>query len=90
VYQWELDGPAQQEFAALNPAVQATLAAFMDAAVIVDSLHTSAAPTRPMTRPRRCACCNSAQLGQFRRKMTAVNAVRAAGNRGTSHAAGLR
>src|ERR1700751_3465635 len=25
---WELDGPAQQEFAALSPSVQATLAAF--------------------------------------------------------------
>jgi hypothetical protein len=38
VYHWELDGPAQQEFAALSPAVQATLAAFMDAVVIVDPI----------------------------------------------------
>jgi hypothetical protein len=36
VYRWELDGPADQEFADLNPAVQALLAAFMDAVVIVD------------------------------------------------------
>jgi hypothetical protein len=39
VYHWELDGPAQQEFAALSPAVQATLAAFMDAVVIVDPIE---------------------------------------------------
>jgi hypothetical protein len=41
VYRWELDGPAQQEFADLLPAARASLAAFMDAVVIVDprSLH---------------------------------------------------
>jgi hypothetical protein len=31
VYRWELDGPADQEFADLNPAVQAVLTAFLDA-----------------------------------------------------------
>lgn len=36
MYHWELDGPAQREFAALKPAVQTQLAAFMDAVVIVD------------------------------------------------------
>jgi hypothetical protein len=36
VYRWELDGPAQQEFAALPATVRASLAAFMDAVVIVD------------------------------------------------------
>jgi hypothetical protein len=39
VYRWELDGPADQEFAALIPAVQALLAAFMDAVVIVDPVQ---------------------------------------------------
>lgn len=39
MYQWELDGPAQQEFAALNPAVRATLTAFMDAVVVVDPVQ---------------------------------------------------
>ncbi len=39
MYRWELDGPADQEFAALNPAVQATLTAFMDAVVIVNPLQ---------------------------------------------------
>jgi hypothetical protein len=35
VYRWELDGPAQQEFADLPPAARVSLAAFMDAVVIV-------------------------------------------------------
>ena len=39
MYRWELDGPADQELADLNPAVQALLAAFMDAVVIVDPLQ---------------------------------------------------
>jgi len=39
VYRWELDGPADPEFADLNPAVQALLAAFMDAVVIVDPVQ---------------------------------------------------
>lgn len=39
MYRWELDGPAQQEFAALTPDVQGELARFMDAAVIVDPLQ---------------------------------------------------
>ena len=39
MYRWELDGPADQEFADLNPAVQAVLAAFLDAVVIVDPVQ---------------------------------------------------
>ena len=39
MYRWELDGPAQQQFADLNPAVQASLAALMDAVVIVDPVQ---------------------------------------------------
>jgi hypothetical protein len=39
VYRWELDGPAQQEFADLPPAARASLAAFTDAVVIVDSVR---------------------------------------------------
>jgi hypothetical protein len=39
VYRWELDGPAQQEFADLLPAARASLAAFMDAVVIVDPVQ---------------------------------------------------
>jgi hypothetical protein len=39
VYRWELDGPAQQHFADLNPAVRASLAEFMDAVVIVDPVQ---------------------------------------------------
>jgi hypothetical protein len=36
VYRWELDGPADEEFAGLDLTVQASLATFMDAVVIVD------------------------------------------------------
>jgi len=39
VYRWELDGPAQQEFASLPAAARASLAAFMDAVVIVDPVQ---------------------------------------------------
>jgi hypothetical protein len=39
VYRWELDGPAQPEFADLPPAARASLAAFMDAVVIVDPVQ---------------------------------------------------
>ena len=35
MYRWELDGPAQHELADLPPAARASLAAFMDAVVIV-------------------------------------------------------
>ena len=39
MYRWELDGPAQQEFADLPPAARGSLAAFMDAVVIVDPVQ---------------------------------------------------
>jgi hypothetical protein len=39
VYRWELDGPAQQQFADLSPAARTSLAAFMDAVVIVDPVQ---------------------------------------------------
>ena len=39
MYRWELDGPAQQEFADLSPAARVSLAAFMDAVVIVDPVQ---------------------------------------------------
>jgi len=39
VYRWELDGLAQQQFADLTPAVRASLAAFMDAVVIVEPVQ---------------------------------------------------
>jgi hypothetical protein len=39
VYRWELDGPAQQEFADLPAAAREFLAAFMDAVVIVDPVR---------------------------------------------------
>ena len=39
MYRWELDGPAQQEFADLPPVARVSLAAFMDAVVIVDPVQ---------------------------------------------------
>ena len=39
MYRWELDGPAQQEFADLPAAARASLAVFMDAVVIVDPVQ---------------------------------------------------
>ena len=39
MYQWELDGPALQEFDSLPPPARQALAAFMDAVVIVDPLE---------------------------------------------------
>ena len=44
MYRWELDGPAQLEFAALPSSVQATVAAFMDAVVIVSPLEYQRRP----------------------------------------------
>ena len=55
MYRWELDGPAQQHFADLNPAVQASLAAFMDAVVIVDPVQYQRRRDEPddVSRPLR-------------------------------------
>ena len=39
MYRWELDGPAQEEFVGLPPAVRASLAVFMDAVVVVDPVR---------------------------------------------------
>jgi hypothetical protein len=39
VYRWELNGPAQQEFADLRPGRASIPAAFMDAVVIVDPVQ---------------------------------------------------
>ena len=44
MYRWELDGPAQQEFAGLPSAARAFLAAFMDAVVIVDPVQYQRRP----------------------------------------------
>ena len=39
MYRWEPDGLAQQEFADLPPAARVSLAAFMDAVVILDPVQ---------------------------------------------------
>ena len=43
MYRWELDGPAQQQFTDLNPAVRASLAAFMDAVSLTTGIRTEEA-----------------------------------------------
>jgi hypothetical protein len=62
VYRWELDGPAQQQFGDLSPVVRVTLAAFLDAVVIVDPVQYQRRPDEPLMplavfrqRPWRCA-----------------------------------
>lgn len=47
MYQWELDGPALREFDSLPPHARQALAAFMDAAVIVDPLEYQRRPNEP-------------------------------------------
>lgn len=47
MYRWELDGPAEQEFAALAAAVRAGLAELMDAVVIVDPMDYQRRPDEP-------------------------------------------
>jgi hypothetical protein len=39
MYRWELDGPAQQEFADRPPDARVSLPAFMDAVVFVDPVQ---------------------------------------------------
>ena|SRR5579872_3262355 len=51
VYRWELDSPAQEEFAGLPPAARVSLAAFMDAVVIVDPVHYHRRPRGRGQRP---------------------------------------
>ena len=62
MYRWEMDGPAEQEFANLGRAAQMALTALLDAVVIADPVHTSAGQMSPLTRPRRCARSISASI----------------------------
>jgi hypothetical protein len=47
VYRWDFDGPARLEFATLSPAGQAELAAFMNAAVMVEPIDYQRHPGEP-------------------------------------------
>jgi hypothetical protein len=51
VYRWDFDGPARLEFATLGPAAQVALAAFMNAAVIVDPIQYQRHPGEPADPP---------------------------------------
>jgi hypothetical protein len=48
VYRWELDDPVEPEFASLSQNVQAALATFMDAVVIVDPKEYQRRPHEPI------------------------------------------
>jgi hypothetical protein len=56
VYRWELDGPAQQQFGDLSPAVRVTLAAFLDAVVIVDPVQYQCRPDEREDIPMYYSC----------------------------------
>lgn len=51
MYRWELDDPAQPEFDALRPGIQAQLTAFMDAMVLVDPIDYQRHPGEPADSP---------------------------------------
>ncbi len=52
MYKWDFDGLARQEFATLNPAGQQALAAFMNAAVLVDPIQYQRHPGEPTDPPK--------------------------------------
>lgn len=47
MYQWELDGPADREFADLSQLARKALAEFMDAVVLVDPAEYQRHPNEP-------------------------------------------
>lgn len=47
MYQWELDGPADREFAGLGHVARKALAEFMDAVVLVDPAEYQRRPDEP-------------------------------------------
>jgi hypothetical protein len=51
VYRWDFDGLARQEFATLSQAGQTALAAFMNAAVMVDPIEYQRHPGEPSDPP---------------------------------------
>jgi hypothetical protein len=61
MYRWELDGPAQQEFAELPSVARASLAVFMDAVVIVDPAQYQRRRDGRDDVSMRCAHCISAR-----------------------------
>ena len=51
MYRWDFDDPARQDFATLSLAGQAELAAFMNAAVLVDPVEYQRHPGEPADPP---------------------------------------
>ena len=52
MYRWDFDDPVRQHFASLSSAEQEELAAFMNAAVLVDPLECQRRPGEP-TNPTK-------------------------------------
>ncbi len=53
MFRWELDGPARQQLDSLPPHVSVTLAAFMNAVVIVDPVEYQRRPDETHGLPVR-------------------------------------
>jgi hypothetical protein len=51
VYRWDFDDPARQHFATLSLAGQAELAAFMNAAALIDPIEYQRHPGEPADPP---------------------------------------
>lgn len=51
MYRWEMDGPAEQEFASLGRAAQMALTALLDAVVMVDPVQYQRRPDEPSGPP---------------------------------------
>jgi hypothetical protein len=64
VYHWELDDPAEPEFASFSQAVQAALTAFMDAVVIVDPIEYLRRPDEPTDPPAPLRTLHFGQHGE--------------------------
>jgi hypothetical protein len=62
MYRWDFDDPARQHFASLSSAGQEELAAFMNAAVLVDPIDINAIQASPLTQPSYSARCISADI----------------------------
>lgn len=62
--QWDFDGPARREFATLSPAGRVTLAAFMNAAVMVDPIQYQRHSGEPADPPALLRTLHFGQHGE--------------------------
>jgi hypothetical protein len=62
MYRWDFDDPARQHFASLSSAGQEELAAFMNAAVLVDPIEYQRHPGEPAEPAKLLRSCISADI----------------------------